>query len=467
MKCKKIIASSLLSLLLIPNCGLAFSVDFAPGTPIVEALRALGYKANKDIIINGELKGTVALHLEDGSFEKALHYLSVTNNFNYEIDGNTVLVGPQKSMNSVETFKLSHANPKTVAKQMAVLLENDDDVVVNEEAHTITVLGGSNILNRVRSQIKKIDVAQQQINIKVEVIELNRSKGRDIGISWSTDSWSKDTSMAGYQGFKFSLIGKHEETHGKGKVLARPNITTFDGKSAKILMGDRVPVFTSSSSNAVSSDYNVAVEYKDVGVKLEVEPYINDLENGIITVKVKPNISTISDWIESGNNKAPQISERSAETTIRVKSGETILLGGLLKDEELKNLKAVPFLSKIPILGEIFKSRSLSKKTTEIVIAITPTIIYDDKGRPMVETQRTTPTLKDALNGIKGEDSEYNLQDKDSNLNLEENARLKKEIAKLKKEAAKKDAAAKRLNNELEKNNRVLERVLNKQKGMK
>lgn len=458
---KKLIALFLSMLITsLPFSALAnFQVDFAPGTPIVDALRALGMKANKDIIINGELSGTITLHLEKATFEEALDYMSITNGFNYEIKGETVLIGPQKSMNAIETFKLHHADPETVAKQMAPLLEDDDDVVVNKDNHSITVLGGSNILDRVKQQIRKIDTAQQQVTIKAEVIEINRSKSRDVGISWTTNSWSHTTGTV-HDGFKFSISGKHEETFGKGKVLARPSITTFDGKAATILMGDKVPVFTSSSTGTDNADANVTVEYKDVGVKLEVEPYINDLDKGIVSMKIKPNISTISNWVESGNNKAPQISERSAETTIRVKSGQTILLGGLLKDEEIKSLKAVPLLSKIPILGEIFKSRSLEKKATEIIIAITPTIIYDEEGRPRVETQRTTPNLRKEINNLRSEDSEYNKQNKDKITDLEEAARLKKEIARLKKQVARKDAATKKYQDELEANNKVMKRAL-------
>ena len=145
----------------------------------------------------------------------------------------------------------------------------------------------------------------------------------------------------------------------------------------------------------------MTVEYKEVGVKLEVLPRINDFDKETITLVIKPSVSTISQWVESGNNKAPQISERSAETTVRVKNGETILIGGLLKNEEIKSIKQIPILSKIPILGELFKSRSTDKKDTEVVIAITPTIVYDQDGRPRVETQTTTKSLHEKLNELR------------------------------------------------------------------
>lgn len=207
-------------------------------------------------------------------------------------------------------------------------------------------------------------------------------------------------------------------------------------------MGDKVPVFTSTSdSNDTDSDTSLSVEYKEVGVKLEVLPRINELDKETITLVIKPSVSTISQWVESGNNKAPQISERSAETTVRVKNGETILLGGLLKNEEIKSIKQIPFLSKIPILGEIFKSRSIEKKDTEIVIAITPTIVYDENGRPKVETQTSTKGLRDKLNELRAEREGYAP-------NLRTDAEAKAELDKAKAEAAAADKARKTAENE-------------------
>lgn len=170
---------------------------------------------------------------------------------------------------------------------------------------------------------------------------------------------------------------------------------------------------------------------------------------------IKPSVSTISQWVESGNNKAPQISERSAETTVRVKSGETILIGGLLKDEELKTIKQVPLLSKIPFFGELFKSRSIDKKNTEIVIAITPTIIYDDNGRPQVEFQKTTPALHNKLAELQQEKEVANL-DTEAQKNLdtdkEELEKQNKENEKLIKEQEEELRTLRADNKALEKN---------------
>lgn len=441
MKPGKFTAAALAALMLTCNIStsvLAFSVDFAPGTPLVEALRALGYKSNKNLIVNGDLDGTIAMHMEDTDFDTVLRALSRSNDFSYEyLDDSkqTVLIAPTDSMSSIETFKLKHIDPETAAKQIALLTEADK-VMADKENHTLTVSGSSSLLYQVRQELEKVDVASQQVNIQAMVVELSKGNSRNLGLSYLSNPWSKDTSIGGYNGFKFSVSGQHEETLSNGKVLARPNVTVFDGRKATILMGDKVPVFTSSSDSTDSdSSTTMTVEYKDVGVKLEVLPRINEMDKQTITLVIKPSVSTISQWVESGNNKAPQISERSAETTVRVKNGETILIGGLLKNEEIKSIKQIPFLSKIPILGELFKSRSTEKKDTEVVIAITPKIVYDEFGRPRVETQTSTKNLHDTLNKLRAERmNEVNNPRTDMDANYEiERAKAEQEKAKLAK----------------------------------
>lgn len=404
MNNKKIVLGALMAALMSSASAYAFPVDFATGTPVTEAVRALAFKAGKNVVVNGDLKGTVSIHMADTDFDTAIEAMSVAGNFSYEYVGNTVLVAPADKLNTMQTFKLKHMEPDMLVKQLGAIVSNDE-VIADKERNSITIVGSNSVMRRVKNMIEKYDVAQQQINIKATVIELSKTKTREMGLSYLSDPWSKDTSIAGYNGFKFQVTGSHEENLGTGNVLARPNITTFDGRTAKLMMGDKVPVFTSSSdSSDTSSDTTLTVEYKDVGVTLEVLPRINDKDKETITMVIKPTVSTISQWVESGNNKAPQISERSAETTVRVKSGETIFIGGLLKDEEIKNIKQIPFLSKLPILGELFKTRSIDKKNSEVLIALTPVIIYDEEGRPQVEYQTTTPKLHDKLSELMNED---------------------------------------------------------------
>lgn len=400
------------TLLLSSNAAYAFPVDFSDA-PIVDAVRALGVMGGRDVVVAGDIKGTLTIHIEDTDFDTALRAIATAYNLSYKHQDGMVIVSDQKQLNTMEMFSLKHLDPELFKKHLEPILANNDDAVVNSDLHAISVMGSQPTLAKVRELVDKYDVAQNQVNIQATVIELSKGKARSIGLNYGDNGWARDTRISlrgdSSAGFSFSIGAKHEETLSSGKVLARPNITTFDGRKAKILMGDQVPVFTSTGSGT-DSNANVNVEYKDVGVNLEVLPRINDIEKGVITLTIKPTVSTITEWIESGNNKAPQISSRVAETIVRVKAGETILIGGLLKHDEIKNIKSMlPFFSKIPVLGEIFKTRSIEKSDTELVIAITPVIIPDKDGVPQVGFQQLTPNLHNELMGMQSEPKDYNL----------------------------------------------------------
>lgn len=494
---KQFSASALIcsSLLCSANIGYAFPVDFSDA-PIADAVRALGVMGDRDVVVAGDLKGKVTIHIEDTDFDTALRAISTAYNLSYKYQDGMVIVSDLKQLNTMEMFSLKHLDPDMFKKHLEPILNENDDAVVNSDLHAISVMASQPTLQRVRELVNKYDVAQNQVNIQATVIELSKGKARTMGLSYGDNGWSRDTRFAirndNTAGFSFSLRANHEENISNGKVLARPNITTFDGRKAKILMGDQVPVFTSTGSGS-DANANVNVEYKDVGVNLEVTPRINDLEKGVITLTLKPSVSTITEWIQSGNNKAPQISSRVAETIVRVKSGETILIGGLLKHDEIKNIKSMlPFFSKIPIIGELFKTRTIDKSDTELVIAITPVIIPDIDGVPQVGFQQTSPNLHQQMMKLQDEPKDYNLTSEqqaeyekqiseldNKNQALEKaiaanNKNYEKRMAELNNKMAAKDSEILRLKeenraltNELKVNNDAILGVLNKLKKHK
>lgn len=413
--------AGILSMLLICGNTLVYAqtVDFAPGTPVVQALRALGYKFNRNIIVSGNVSGTVSMHLDDVDFDEALRAMSIAAGFSYVEEGKNIVIGTQDTVKQMRTYTIHNVDEEAIAKQLKVFVEDEEDVVVNKELHTVAVLGSNGVLNRIEQEIERLDKPVNQVMIRAAIIELNNTKSKNTGVNWSrknnsdysgmhaNGNWTDGVGFFERNSFKFQISATLEDTISRGRILARPSIATADGNTASILMGDKVPVFTSTSTSE-NADATVSVEYKDVGVSLEVTPRINDVENGLVTMSVKPSVSVITAWVESGNNKAPQISERSAQTMVRVKSGETILIGGLLRDEEVRTLKRIPLLSKIPILGALFRNREKKNVNTEIVIAITPMIIRDENGRPVVEEQHITAPLKKEVQVFNVEENELN-----------------------------------------------------------
>ena len=140
--------------MMLARTACAFSVDFAPGTNLVDAIRALGYKAGVNVVINGNLSGTVSMHMDDTTFEEAIRALSIANDFSYEFTDGAVLVAPKEAMNVIETYKLKHLDPLYAKEQMGLLVE-ETDVYANKEAHTISIVGSTAVQSRVMKQLEK------------------------------------------------------------------------------------------------------------------------------------------------------------------------------------------------------------------------------------------------------------------------------------------------------------------------
>ena len=156
---------------------------------------------------------------------------------------------------------------------------------------------------------------------------------------------------------------------GKSKVLACPKVATLNNEEARILIGQKVPFITTRVD--VSGVATQTTEFIDVGTRLVVTPTINI--NRMITLKIKPEKSTVDEWRAAG----PVISTQEVETTVLIKDGETIVIAGLIDDRDISQNTKVPFLGDIPLLGYLFKKKTWDKERDELLIFLTPRIMYE------------------------------------------------------------------------------------------
>lgn len=156
----------------------------------------------------------------------------------------------------------------------------------------------------------------------------------------------------------------------EAKILANPRVMVVDNEDANIFIGDTV---RTKISQASTNGTTIQVLEFPIGIVLLVRPRVN--ADGRITMRVHPVVSTIT---AIGADNLPQTSSREAETTVMIKDGETIVLGGLIRDEMLRTVQEVPILSKLPIVGELFKYRSKDHRHSEIMVFITPHILNED-----------------------------------------------------------------------------------------
>jgi type II secretory pathway component GspD/PulD (secretin) len=201
------------------------------------------------------------------------------------------------------------------------------------------------------------------------------------------DNYASSTSKFMTEQLHFGVIGKHDvdfilkylKTLGSTKVLSNPKLAVVNNQEAKIHVGEKQAYITTTTTQTDSgTTVSEAVTFVDVGIQLFVTPTIND--DGFVTVKIKPEISSILSFLEtSSNNKIPIIDTSTAETIVMVKDGSSIMIGGLSKEDKRVDEEAVPFLGKLPVVGGLFTSKSNKAGRAELVILLTPHIIEGDE----------------------------------------------------------------------------------------
>jgi general secretion pathway protein D len=185
---------------------------------------------------------------------------------------------------------------------------------------------------------------------------------------------------------------------GKAQVLATPQIMVLDNQKAQIKVGNRISVQTQAQTGVgTTSGVLNSFQYLETGILLAVTPRINS--GGLVTLEVNQEVSVPGDIPANSANPNPPVNARSAQTTVVVGSGETVVLGGLISEDNGRTTGGVPLLSKIPILGAFFGTQSIRRNRTELVLVITPRIVSDTAQAREVteELRRKLPALESLL----------------------------------------------------------------------
>ena len=343
--------------------------------------------------VDPALRATISVR--DTSIEEAIAMLlganqleqSVTSDKSITIYPNT----PQKVKDYqqlvVRTFFLANADVKTVAFSIKTLLKAKD--VVTDERLGIIMLRDTPEMVRMAERIINVqDLADPEVMLEVEVLEVKRTRLMELGIRWPDQaSLTLAGSGTGLGGLKVAdlrrINGENinlgiggvtlnaNKTDSDSNILANPRIRVRNKEKAKILIGDRVPVITVTTNNGVSSD---SVNYIDVGLKLDVEPnvYLDDE----VAIKINLEVSNVvKEVISKTGTQAYQIGTRSASTVLRLKDGETQVLAGLISDEDRGTANKVPGVGELPVLNRLFGSQKDDAMRSEIVLSITPRLL--------------------------------------------------------------------------------------------
>ena len=315
--------------------------------------------------------------------------------------------------NSTQTTTTSNTNSTTSNNDGTTTAEISGNLTVDKATNSLLFYGTASEAQKIRVVLDQIDIPYEQVSLEAQVMSINKTDSKNLGIEWEwskapqyyeeytpekinidattgkttsiepaeitkrASSFNKGTT-GGIISFGRSPDGLPYEfyyaakinaliNNGKANILSKPKITTINGKEATINIGGEVPIPTLTvSDNTTTTTY----EYKETGIILKYTPRVND--DGYITAKIHTEVSTPT---YDADAKAYRFNKRSADTQVRLKDGETMVIGGLIGSDESKVMSKIPFLGDLPILGRFFSNVNNSKNESEVIIFVTARIV--------------------------------------------------------------------------------------------
>lgn len=312
------------------------------------------------------------------------------------INGNTLLIYPATAAKQVEyedltikTFQITNADIKYVSSMLKSMLKIKE-ISADEKTGILVLRDTPETLRMAERLIAAHDVADPEIMLEVEVLEVSNGRTSNLGlmppanVTISTPGSAGSMTLGALQRLSrddllvsplsTTLNFKLEDTD--SKILASPRIRARNKETAKIMIGDRVPTITNTVTpvNAGSSVVTGNVTYQDVGLKLEFKPQV--YASNEVGIEIVLEVSNIAkEFADSNGGRSYQIGTRNASTNLRLKDGETQILGGLITDEDRNTASKIPGLGHIPIIGKLFGNNSGTATKSEIILAITPRIV--------------------------------------------------------------------------------------------
>lgn len=357
----------------------------------ISKISGLSFFFDKDV--RPDARGTILAR--STTVEDAVRLLLMTNQLEQKVlNDSSLLVYPatpqkQKEYQAlvVRSFFLANADAKAVANAIKTIVKTKD-LVIDERLNTLIMRDTADAVRVAERIVALQDMADPEVMLEVEVLEVKRSRLQELGLQWPGQltlaplpSSGTTTTLADLRNLRSTTLGATlgstianlNKEDQNANLLTNPRIRVRSKEKAKILIGDRVPVITTTTSGTASFVAE-SVTYLDVGLKLEVEPTV--YLDGDVSIKMSLEVSSLVKQILSKSGTLSyQIGTRGASTVLRLKDGETQVLAGLISDEDRSTANKVPGLGDLPLLGRLFGSQKDDGQRSEILLSITPRVL--------------------------------------------------------------------------------------------
>jgi general secretion pathway protein D len=381
-----------------------------------EVFEVLSRSAGINFLFDKDLKDDpITVFVKDTTFEEALNLILRTQNlFMRRVAADTILIIPKTKQKLdqyqdllIRTFYLSNGKAKDLINLLRTMLESKR-VYVNEDLNAIVIRDSPDKVKLAERIIYANDRKPGEVLFEIEVLEVDKTKSDRYGVNFAKQAGGAvvppgvttfpgpNLNTFSYQqlidigtgSYLFtipsSILIDFLRTESDAKTLANPKVRVVNNKQAKINIGDKVPILLSTTNTIPGTQPGTiptqstitSIEFKDVGVKLSVEPTIH--LNYQVSIKLQIEVTRLGDLVTLQDNpliRQFRFGTRTAETTLTLKDGESVVLGGLIQDEDRTTISKIPGLGDIPVVGHVFKSTSRDAVRTDVILTITPHII--------------------------------------------------------------------------------------------
>jgi type IV pilus assembly protein PilQ len=381
----------------------------AEDASLPNVLKILAEKGDLNIVTGpGVANGKLSIHMKDVPIDQAVNLVVRAAGLAYERIGNSVLVADPHSLKeetgiTAYIVQLRYADAGEV---QAAIKSLTTDVQVDRGGNRLIVMTSPRVIAQIQEMVATLDQPAKQVLLEARIVEVSTDDAKTLGIDWDKlthqnfvfiegDSGSSLRGLlpanapyipaapgkqfpGGFGPFARQAMGFNVAldlmiSNGNAKVIANPKLVTLNGHEADMLVGERIPYTVSSTvfaGNAAAPTQTI--EKEEVGVKLRITPVIN--VDGYITTDISPEVSVVTGFT-GANNDLPIVSTRQAHTTVRLKDGNTVIIGGLINEESTKTISKVPLLGDIPFFGYLFQHQSSEVRRIDLVIEVTPHIV--------------------------------------------------------------------------------------------
>lgn len=359
-------------------------------------------------------------------------------------------------LSGVRVIRLQHANAKQIAEVMRNLVTNDNNksssgtsssgnntssainaggvsLIADESQNALVIKADPSLMRELETVIQQLDTRRSQVLIQAAILEISGDNADALGVQWAAGDPTKGVGLVNFANAGASLsslaavamqsnptsiptingasfaIGKSEtksngdrtfyggllqaiKTMSNANLLSTPSIMTIDNQEAKIVVGQNVPFITGQSTNSSSGTSNpfTTIERQDVGITLKVKPHIG--EGDTVKLEVEQEVSSVVPSVAGVNSADLITNKRSIKTTILADDGQTIVLGGLIQDDNSQSVNEVPLLSKIPLLKHLFRAKTHSQTKRNLLVFLQPLILRDGKNAADLAAQQYNQT---------------------------------------------------------------------------